>query len=345
MTQNRISLALISCLLAACGGGGGGRASGTSTTPAVGGTAQTPSSQNRPAHIVSLDGYRNRFDAPGQTATVRYLLIDVTSKDWDGDGRPDHDPLEPKAIIVVLPGGDGGPLMNPRGGEVGTRLFPDSTMTRYQLAAEGFVVALVGRASDFAAHNHPQVVAGPPSNPRFYYDSHRSGLVGHTLPGQVYAELYLQDLGAVFADLRARFRGLPLWVLGYSNGAVNAISAAIALDHPPDGLVLASPDVTTHPFNNIYLRRLERVNVPILVMRHQDDGCNRDRRLPNAIGSYAGAFPASPNVQTVLFSGGDPGAGGDPCTAPGPHYFLGIEEKVVATLSRWIKDQVGIIRN
>jgi len=284
-----------------------------------------------------LDGYRARFDAPDQKASVRYILIDPSTDDWDGNGVADHSALDPVGIIAVLPGGDGRLRLNDRPFETGSCCFPANADVRYELANQGFVVALIDAASDFVAHDHPDVVFSPPTNPRYYFDSHRAGLPGHTLPGQQYAEQYRQDLAVVFNDLRDRFPGLPLWVLGHSNGTVNAIAAAIALDNPPDGLVLAGPAVFIHPFDDIYLRDLKRVTEPVLVALHEDEGCNRAEWPPGAVDKYVAAFSASSNVQLMMFSGGEPLQGRDPCTDPGLHYFLGIEFEVVHAVTSWIK--------
>lgn len=291
-----------------------------------------------PARVVTLEGHRERFDRAGEPATVRYIYIDVTSDDWNGDGVADHEPLAPKAIIVVFAGGDGTANLNPTGREFGTTTFPFGAFPRYAMAEAGFVVALVAPGLDFFDHQHDQVVVGNPSNPRYYLDSHWRGLRGHTLPGQPHADLWRADMEVIFSDLRERFPALPLWVLGHSNGTTNGISAAVSMVAGAEGLVLASPGVFVHPFNGISAADMSRVSVPVLVLSNRDDTCNRGA----SVDAYVARLRGAPEVEVVYFSGGEVRAPppNDPCEVP-QHYFGSLESEVIETLTAWVSARIG----
>lgn len=125
--------------------------------------------------VVTIEGHRKRFDIPTEDAVQRYLLIDITNGDRDGDGVQDFQPLEPVAVLLLLTGGDGRLRLDPDRREDDSFGFP--VHTRYHFAAEGFIVAAMDAASDFLVHNHASIVDPPGS--RFV---HGSGLDGHRLP-------------------------------------------------------------------------------------------------------------------------------------------------------------------
>jgi hypothetical protein len=279
--------------------------------------------------VVTIEGHRKRFDIPTEDATQRYLLIDVSNGDRDGDGVQDFEPLQPVAILLLLPGGEGRLRLNPTGRENGAPYFP--IHTRYHFAAEGFIVAAMDAASDFLDHDH-----GPVEDPSGSNFIHTSGLQGHRLPNRVHGDKHKQDLEAVINDLRDKYPFLPLWVLGTSRGTESAVVAATELSHPPDGIVLTSS--VTGPSRRGDLSStnvdLGLVTVPTLIVTNLDDQC--------AGTSSEGAkdlrerFTASPRVQLLIFNGGRMPLN-EPCGALSPHTFFGIEEQVVDAITKWIK--------
>lgn len=292
--------------------------------------------------VISIEGHRKRFDNPTQDAIQRYFLIDVTNGDWDGDGNQDTGPINPVGILALFPGGDGRLNLSPQTRGIGSSSPFESV--RNHLAAEGFIVADVDAASDFLAHNHPQTREDPLGF------QHGSGISGHQLPGQLYADSYKQDLEAVTSDLRQRYPGLPLFAAGLSLGTVSAFVAAIELAHPPDGIVLASTN--TGPRNGVgdlgpRNPYLDRVRVPVLIIAHQDDPCPQTQ--PGNAALLAKALTASPRVEYVTLSGGYRGFGNETgteftrgCGGLNAHNFFGVEQELVRRVATWIR---GVVRS
>jgi hypothetical protein len=245
--------------------------------------------------IISIDGHRKRFDVPAQDAILRYFLIDVTKDDWDGDGTRDTEPRQPVAVLALFVGGDGRVNLTPTTRGIGGG-FP--TKVAYDFAAEGFIVAVVDAGSDFLAHNHP-----PRTDQGF---PHQSGLYGHRLPHKQYGEFHKTDLESFLRDVRQRFPGLPVWMLGTSMGSVSVAVAATELRNGPDGLIMTVPDrcETTQPADHA--------------------------RLPERL-------TASPRVQVRSLSGGRIGFGSG-CLGLNAHNFLGIESDAVSAITTWIKE-------
>lgn len=286
--------------------------------------------------VITIEGYRKRFDSPAQDAIQRYRLVDITGNDYNGDGVPDTNPTRPLAVLALFQGGTGRLNLSSSNARVGDPHTVDSL--RYHLAAEGFVVASVDAASDFLAHNHDQTATGN--------NDHGSGLAGHQLPGRLYADLYKQDLEALMNDLRRRFPGYPVFALGTSLGTISAYVAAIELANPPDAIVLAAP-LTGIAFTGDLGRtnpHHDRVRVPTLVITHEDDPCVSTKPADARV--LATSLTRAPKVDFVLMNGGLRGWGNDSpagvsgrgCSGLNAHNFFGAEHDLVKEVTAWIKD-------
>jgi len=218
-------------------------------------------------------------------------------------------PAGAHAVVVLLPGGSGRLDLAADGPARGVNNF--LVRSRELFARHGLVVALVDAASDFRQLSE--------------------GLHGRRLDDE-----HLSDIAAVFADLRARYPELPMWLLGTSRGAVAAAAAGLALGPAPAGprgLVLASPVSrgSTRDGDALEQVALEELGLPVLLIAHAHDRCvvsppadlqNLARRLPRAA--------------MRVFDGGTDEAT-RACDARGPHGFLGIEPAVVEFISDWIR--------
>jgi len=282
--------------------------------------------------VVEIVGHRKRFDAPTVDAIQRYLLIDVSPVDvspvdeegHEGDGIPDIDPI---AVLMLFPGGSGKLRLEPGDSNTGSANFV--VRTRYQFAAEGFVVAVIDAASDFLEHSH-----GRRRTDGF---RHRSGLRGHRFPSRppsLLGDKYKIDLQAVTDDLRIRFPGLPVWAVGTSRGTNSAAVAAAELDNPPDGIVLTSSLTGPSRDGDLDEVDLGKVEVPTLIVTNQDDECSATK--PEDSKRLKKRFTMSPRVQVLIFKGGSTPLS-DGCGGLSGHGFLGIEQKVIDAIARWIK--------
>jgi len=288
----------------------------------VGGLARVPEARAQPVvQVVEVNGYRARFDN-GAPVFVRYLLIDPGNANPAVDG---FNPITPQAVLMMFPGGDG--RLNLVPGQINTGSTNFVVRTRYHFAAEGYVVAVIDAASDFLVHNHPDET----DTSGFL---HGSGLRGHRLPNRLHGDKYLLDLGAVMNDLRARYPNLPLWAVGTSRGTISAAVAAAHAVPRPDGIVLTSSLTGPSAVGDLQSVNLEAITVPALIVTHRDDGCEVTR--PDDSMALKRRFVSSPRVRVMIFNGGSTPLS-EPCDPLSGHGYFGIEQKVIDSISRWLK--------
>ena len=88
---------------------------------------------------------------------------------------------------------------------------------------------------------------------------------------------HVSDLIGIVAWARARWHGIPVWLVGTSRGTQSAASVAVALANDPrgpDGIVLTSSILARSPRDGgtpVQERRLDKLKIPVLVVHHQDD--------------------------------------------------------------------------
>lgn len=244
------------------------------------------------------------FDAPSPVAQ-HYILIDEVEN--------------PIACLVLSPGGRG------RLGVADGQLSINSTnflvRSRHLFAAEGYCVAVIDAATDFLFRT---------------VETEHPGLLDHRMSGD-----RIGDIEAVIQDLRTRFVGVPVWLVGTSRGTNDTAAVAAHVGPPdgPDGLVLTS--TLTKPGGlsddnvlNENLVDLSQVQVPTLVVAHINDGCTvtppEDRKVVKK------RLVQSPRVQVLTFNGGSEPLS-TPCQALSFHGFFGIEPKVVRAIGKWIE--------
>jgi hypothetical protein len=271
--------------------------------------------------VVEIIGHRARFDN-ANPAFVRYLLIDPSNANPTTDGFA---PIDPTAVLMLFIGGDGRLNLALNQQNTGSTNF--LARTRYHFAAEGYVVALIDAASDFLAHEHADTTDANGF-------LHGSGLRGHRLPNRLHGDQYVQDLAAVMNNLRGRYPNLPLWAVGTSRGTISAAVAAAHVSPPPDGIVLTSSLTGPSALGDLQSVNLESINVPALVVTHQDDACSVTE--PKDSLALRKRFAASPRSQVLIFNRGSTPLS-EPCDPLSPHGFFGIEQRVIEAVTGWIR--------
>ena len=142
---------------------------------------------------------------------------------------------------------------------------------------------------------------------------------------------HAEDIGRVVADLRSRFPGLPIFLVGTSRGSISAASAGRRLGNRVDGVVLTAtlflasrrgPGLSGFDFSSI--------PVPLLFVHHPDDGC--------AFTPYSEAKRLADRYPLISVSGGSP-AQSKPCEAMSAHGFLGREADAVDAIAKWMLKQ------
>jgi pimeloyl-ACP methyl ester carboxylesterase len=215
-------------------------------------------------------------------------------------------PPDPKATVVLFPGGHGGLqiFMN------GSMKWGDANFlvrTRQLFAEAGLAVAIVDAPSD---RQSPPYLQGFRQRP------------DHTT-----------DIKAVISALRESIKA-PVWLVGTSRGTQSVAYLATELSgaEGPDGIVLTSTILKDDKGRPVPAMPLNKIKVPVLVVHHEQDGCEHCSfsLAPELMGKLLG----SPKSQLLAFKGGD--NKGDPCEAMAYHGFNGLEREVVSQTASWI---------
>jgi hypothetical protein len=154
-----------------------------------------------------------------------------------------------------------------------------------------------------------------------------SGMDDHFRLGEAHTE----DIGKVVADLRKRFPGLPVFLVGTSRGTVSAAAAGRRLGTAIDGVVLtATLFLASNRQPGLSGFDYASIPAPLLFVHHTDDGC--------AYTPYASAKRLSDRYPLVTVAGGSPPQS-KPCDAMSEHGFLGRETATIEAIVNWMLKQ------
>jgi hypothetical protein len=221
-------------------------------------------------------------------------------------------PADPVGSVILLAGGHGKLDIGPDG-RLGWGAGNQLVRTRAAYARAGFAVLVPDIAPDLKT---------------------RTGVVERYR----FSPPNGQDIGALVRYMR----GIkpPVTVVATSRGAV---SAGNALAHAsgatrPDAVVLTAPMLVSvgeraPHFQMAIGNDPARARLPLLVVGHKKDACKYTRV------STFDQFTAwhGGKVDIVVLDG--PAGTGDPCDARSAHGFVGIDGRLVATITNWIKEQ------
>lgn len=142
---------------------------------------------------------------------------------------------------------------------------------------------------------------------------------------------HAEDIEKVVADLKKRYPGLPVYLVGTSRGTVSAAAAGARIGKAVDGVVLTAtlflanrrqPGLSGFDFASIA--------APLLLVHHVEDDCD--------VTPYSGAKRLADRYPLVSVSGGPPPQS-KPCEAMSAHGFLGREAGTVDAIARWMLKQ------
>ncbi len=141
-------------------------------------------------------------------------------------------------------------------------------------------------------------------------------------------EAHAEDIGKVVADLRKRFPGLPVFLVGTNRGTVSAASAGQRFGKAIDGVVLtATLFLATRQQPGLSEFDFASIAPPLLFVHHVNDGC--------AYTPYSSAKRLSDRYPLVTVSGGSPPQS-KPCEAMSEHGFLGREAATIEAIVNWM---------
>lgn len=221
-------------------------------------------------------------------------------------------PANAKAIVVLFQGGGGG---------IGVMGSAENGWIKRDKAF------LSGGAPRFAKNNLVVAVVDAPTDRADLNSGFRN------------SNEHNQDIQKLVEFLRADNPGLPIWLIGTSNGSLTAVSASLAIkDKPIDGVVLTSTVTQepswaiaqryTHP---VYRADVSQVTVSVLIVHHINDRCKHSPYEP--IDALAKSFKRAKKVEVITIEGGQDNS--DPCNG-GYHQFLGQEQEVTDQIAKWI---------
>lgn len=139
---------------------------------------------------------------------------------------------------------------------------------------------------------------------------------------------HAEDIAKVVADLKSRYAGSPVFLVGTSRGTISAAAAGRQLGPAVDGVVLTAtlflaagrrPGLSGFDF--------AAIPVPVLFVHHVDDGCTYT--------PYSAARRLADRFPVVAVSGGR-AAISKPCEAMSPHGFIGREAETVDAITNWM---------
>jgi hypothetical protein len=163
------------------------------------------------------------------------------------------------------------------------------------------------------------VMDAPSDRPRGMEDEFRLG------------SAHAEDIERVVSDLRSRFPGLPVFLVGTSRGAISAAAAGSRLGKAVDGVALtATPFLASRRQPGLSGFDFSSIPVPLLFVHHVDDGCD--------VTPYSAAKRLADRYQVVSVSGGLPPQS-KPCDAMSAHGFFGREADTVEAIAKWMLKQ------
>jgi hypothetical protein len=170
-------------------------------------------------------------------------------------------------------------------------------------------------------------------------------LKGGGLNNQRLTTAHSDVIAAVIKNVRKRFPGNRVWLVGTSNGTLSVANAGARLSgtkNAPDGIILTStitasgmaPGETKTVFSPDY-PGLGAITVPTFVVWHELDTCPVSEGVNgiNVFNALTGVTSAQ--KASASFSGG--GTFGPVCQAQAYHGFNGIEDNVALSIASFIK--------
>ena len=212
------------------------------------------------------------------------------------------DSVQPRAVALMLIGGGGNIRLRTEDGQVRFGAQNFLPRSRREFIAEGILPVILDNPTDQQAGSGMS-------------DEFRAS-AEHTT-----------DLRAVIADVKRRYPGLPVFLVGTSRSTLSAAYQARAIGNELAGAVLSASLFFNRRVMVLASFDFSTVKIPLLFVHHRQDGC--------ASTPYAEAERHGPKYALVSVSGGKPPETG-PCDPLAPHGFFGKEAETVAAIANWM---------
>jgi len=146
-------------------------------------------------------------------------------------------------------------------------------------------------------------------------------------------DAHFADVSGVIDDLRKRFPGIPLFLVGTSRGTITAAAAGARLGQGVAGVVLTStmfrqaPRNSQEPGPGLSKFDFATIKSPVLFVHHVSDQCVST--------PYSDAARLSDKYPLItVYGGASPQSG--PCDAFSAHGYLGKESETVEEIVNWM---------
>jgi hypothetical protein len=138
---------------------------------------------------------------------------------------------------------------------------------------------------------------------------------------------HVADVRAVLAELKRRYPGLPVFVVGTSRSTISAAHLGRALEGEIAGTVLSASMffIGKRPMLSGY--DFAAIKVPLLFVHHREDACEST--------PYRGAERLGAKFPLISVKGGKPPESG-PCDPFAAHGFFGKESETVDAIAAWM---------
>ena len=144
---------------------------------------------------------------------------------------------------------------------------------------------------------------------------------------------HFADVSGVIDDLRKRFPGIPVFLVGTSRGTISAAAVGARLGQEVAGVVLTStmfrqaPKNSPEPGPGLSKFDFATIKTPVLFVHHVSDQCVST--------PYGEAARLSDKYSLItVFGGSSPQSG--PCDAFSQHGYLGKESETVEQIVNWM---------
>ena len=147
---------------------------------------------------------------------------------------------------------------------------------------------------------------------------------------------FAQWVATLVATAHAQTPGIPVYLLGTSQGSIAAMNGAAHAPPCTVAGVILTESVSIpgrRSTETIFDASPARVRVPALIIANTDDRC--DVAPPNNAARIAASMTGSPHADLLTISGGETHSS-DPCSSRTPHGYWGIAPRVVAQIATWI---------
>jgi hypothetical protein len=212
---------------------------------------------------------------------------------------------KPEAAALLLIGGGGNINLRQEGGQIRFGQGNFLPRSRREFIRNGILPVILDNPSD------QQAAAG-------MSDDFRASAA------------HAADIRAIVGEIKKRYPGLPVFVVGTSRSTLSAAHLAAALEGEIAGVVLSASYFYGGGRAMVpMLAGLDwsKVRMPLLLVHHVDDGC--------AGTPYRDAARLGRRFPLVSVEGGKP-AESPPCEPLAPHGFFGREAETVDAIAGWM---------